>query len=34
LKLGYITIPMIALNAFILLLIVNWASMRHGRGDN
>ena len=31
LKLGYITIPMIALNAFILLLVVNWASMRYGK---
>lgn len=25
---GYVTIPMIALNAFILLMIVTWASMR------
>lgn len=25
---GYVTIPMIALNAFILLMIITWASMR------
>ena len=29
LEMGYITIPMIALNAFVLLAIVMWAGMRH-----
>ncbi|OGZ09484.1 MAG: hypothetical protein A3D65_02405 [Candidatus Lloydbacteria bacterium RIFCSPHIGHO2_02_FULL_50_13] len=31
LEMGYITIPMIALNAFILLAIVMWAAIRHDR---
>ncbi len=31
LELGYITIPMIALNAFILLSIVMWGSMRYAK---
>ena len=31
LELGYITIPMIALNAFILLAVVMWASMRYAK---
>jgi len=29
LEMGYITIPMIALNAFVLLAIVMWAGVRH-----
>lgn len=29
LELGYVTIPMIALNAFILLSVVMWAGIRH-----
>lgn len=32
LEMGYITIPMIALNAFILLLIVMWAGVRRAKG--
>lgn len=31
LEMGYITIPMIALNAFILLAIAMWAGMRHAK---
>lgn len=34
LELGYITIPMIALNAFILLAIVTWASVRRSRSGD
>jgi disulfide bond formation protein DsbB len=33
LEMGYITIPMIALNAFVLLMIVMWAGMRHNKGQ-
>ena len=34
LEFGYITIPMIALNAFILLAIVMWAALRRGSFAN